>query len=298
MLYVTGITGHTGKWFLDRLIKEKYKGKIRCLVRDNSDTTLLDKSGLKVEKVFGSLEDKAFLEKTMEGVETVVHISTILFSDNVMDAAIRNKVKWAILVHTTGRYSKYKSASEVYIEIEERILKMRDQIGITILRPTMIYGSTGDRNMYKLVDYLNRHKFFPMFGKGDNLMQPVHAKDLGYAYYDILEKRDITFNKEYNLSGRNPIKYLDLIKCVSATLDKKNTIVKIPLWFSIFSAKIYNLINKNALISVEQVLRMQEDKVFTYDEAAKDIGYSPLSFSEGIKGEVKRYLESKQRGKK
>lgn len=41
MLYVTGITGHTGKWFLDRLIKENYRGKIRCLVRENNDAELL-----------------------------------------------------------------------------------------------------------------------------------------------------------------------------------------------------------------------------------------------------------------
>ncbi|GBF12473.1 NAD(P)-dependent oxidoreductase [Tepidibacillus sp. HK-1] len=297
MLYVTGITGHTGKWFLDRLIKENYQGKIRCLVRENSNTELLDHSGLNIEKVYGSLEDKALLVSSMAGVETVVHISSILFSNNVMDAAIKNNVKWAIFVHTTGRYSKYKSASEEYIKIEDGILKKRGQIGITVLRPTMIYGSSEDRNMYKLVDYLYRHKFFPMFGKGENLMQPVHAKDLGYAYYDVLVNKDKTFNKEYNLSGKSPIKYIDLVKAVSDTLGRKNIIVKIPLWISILAAKVYNAIDKKAIISVEQVLRMQEDKDFNYDEAAKDFGYTPLSFQEGIKREVEEYLRSKQRGR-
>ncbi|XJZ27095.1 NAD-dependent epimerase/dehydratase family protein [Bacillota bacterium Lsc_1132] len=297
MLFVTGITGHTGKWFLERLIKEKYSGKIRCLVRENSNTNLLDCSGLNIEKVYGSLEDEKFLESMMAGVETVLHISTILFSNNVIKAAIKNNVNWAILVHTTGRYSKYKSASEEYIQIEDELLEKRDQIGITILRPTMIYGSSGDRNMYKLVDYLYRHKFFPMFGQGENLMQPVHAKDLGNAYYDVLMNKNKTFNKEYNLSGKSPIKYIDLVRCVSGTLKRNNTIVKIPLWFSKLSAKIYNAINKKAIISVEQVLRMQEDKAFSFEQATKDFGYSPISFEEGIKGEVEEYLNSRQRGK-
>jgi nucleoside-diphosphate-sugar epimerase len=297
MLYVTGITGHTGKWFLDRLINEKFEGKIRCLVRENSDTAVLDKSGLNIEKVFGSLEDKEFLETTMAGVEAVVHISSILFSNNVIDAAIKNNVKWAILVHTTGRYSKFKSASEEYMKIEDGILEKRDQIGISVLRPTMIYGSSGDRNMYKLVDYLARHKFFPLFGDGRNLMQPVHAKDLGNAYYDVLVNKNKTFNKEYNLSGKDPIMYIDLVRCMSETLKRNNVILKIPLWFSVLAAKVYNAFNKNAVISVEQVLRMQEDKVFCYDDATVDFGYSPISFSEGIKGEAREYLESKQRGK-
>lgn len=296
MLFVTGITGHTGKWFLERLIKEKYSGKIRCLVRESSNTNQLDQSGLNIEKVYGSLEDETFLESVMSGVETVIHISTIKYSNNVINAAIKNKVKWAILVHTTGRYSKYKSASEEYIKIEDSLLEKRDRIGITVLRPTMIYGSSRDRNMYKLVDYLYRHKIFPMFGKGENLMQPVHAMDLGNAYYDVLVNKDITFNKEYNLSGKSPIKYFDLVRCVSRSLNRKNIIFKIPLWFSILSAKIYNAIDKNAIISVEQVLRMQEDKAFSYEDATKDFGYSPLSFEEGIKGEVEEYQKNKQRG--
>lgn len=297
MLYVTGITGHTGRWFLDRLKKENYSGKIRCLVRENSDTELLDKSGLNIEKVYGSLEDKELLEKSMEGVETIVHIASIYFSNNVIEAAIKNNVKWAILVHTTGRFSKYKSASEEYIRIEDGLLKKRNQIGITVLRPTMIYGSSQDRNMYKLVDYLYRHKFFPMFGKGQNLMQPVHAKDLGYAYYDVLVNKDKTFNKEYNLPGKYPIQYIELVKCVSKTLGRKNIIIKLPLWFSILSAKIYNAIDKNAIISVEQVLRMQEDKDFIFEAATEDFGYDPLSFQEGIKGEVEEYLNSIKKGR-
>lgn len=292
MLYVTGITGHTGKWFLDRLIKEKYQSKIKCLVRDNSNTTFIDKTGLNIEKIYGNLEDKELLESSMVGVETVLHISSIFFSNNVIDAAIKNNVKWAILVHTTGRYSKYKSAAEEYIKVEDEILSQRDKIGITILRPTMIYGSSYDRNMYKLIDYLYRNKFFPLFGEGKNLMQPVYAKDLGDAYYDVLTNKEKTINKEYNLSGKEPIKYSNLVKYISHKLDRKNIIIKLPLWFSIASAKIYNALNKNAIISVEQVLRMQEDKAFSYELASKDFNYDPVSFEEGILYEIKEYLEN------
>jgi hypothetical protein len=69
-------------------------------------------------------------------------------------------------------------------------------------------------------------------------------------------------------------------------------IVKIPLWLSVLSAKIYNWISKNAIISVEQVLRMQEDKDFSYEMAHRDFNYSPVSFEAGIKGEVAEYLNS------
>ena len=296
MIYVTGITGNSGSWFLERLVKENYKGRIKCLVRENSNTEILDSSVLNIEKVYGSLEDKEVLESSMAGVKTVMHISSILYSNNVIDAAIKNNVEWAVLVHTTGRYSKHKSASAEYIEIEEEILKKRNRIGITVLRPTMIYGSSRDRNMYKLVDYLYRHKFFPIFGSGKNLMQPVHAKDLGYAYYDVISNRSKTFNKEYNLPGQYPIDYISLVNSVSKKLGRKNTIVNLPLWLSIFAARIYNVINKNAIISVEQVLRMQEDKAFNYVAATQDFCYSPIAFEEGIHGEINEYISTCKRG--
>lgn len=50
MLLVTGITGHSGQYFLQQLIDNNYGGTIRCVVREGSNTTLLDNSGLQIEK--------------------------------------------------------------------------------------------------------------------------------------------------------------------------------------------------------------------------------------------------------
>ncbi|HBQ26906.1 MAG TPA: hypothetical protein DD791_10975 [Syntrophomonas sp.] len=290
MLYVTGITGHSGRWFIERLVNENYQDKIRCAVRADSDTAFIDSSGLDIEKAIGDLNDQEFLTASMAGCNTVLHIASIYYSENIVNAALHNDIKWAILVHTTGRYSKYKSASMEYIYIEERVLKKRNQIAITVLRPTMIYGSFRDRNMYKLISFLYKIKFFPVFGEGENLMQPVHARDLGNAYYDVILNRSVTLNKEYNLPGKKPLTYMHLVRIISHKLERKNIIVKIPLWISILAARFYNALDKRAIISVEQVLRMQEDKAFGYEDAMHDFGYSPISFEDGIAEEVNEYL--------
>lgn len=294
MLFVTGITGQTGRWFFKRLVEESYQGPIRCAVRKGSDTSLFKNCSLDLEVVHGDLNDLSFLKTTMTGVDTILHISSILFSENIVETALETGAEWAILVHTTGRYSKFKNASEEYIRIEDGILEKRDRMGITILRPTMIYGSSRDRNMYKLVDFLYRHKFFPLFGKGNNLMQPVHARDLGTAFFEVLKNREKTYNRDYNLSGRSPITYNDLVECVSKELGSNNIIVKMPLWVSILGARIYNALFKSAVISVEQVLRMQEDKAFDHEDAYRDFGYDPIAFDDGIKEEVAEYLASRQ----
>lgn len=79
MLYITGITGHTGKWFVDKLVKEQYNEPIRCLLRQNSNTQWLDASGLCVEKVYGDLYDTTLLESSEEGIqeETAEYLNRI-----------------------------------------------------------------------------------------------------------------------------------------------------------------------------------------------------------------------------
>lgn len=302
MLYITGITGHSGKWFLKRLERECYQGKLRCVMRESKSAApekyeIFKNCKLDVEFVVGSLEDETFLLQSLKGVRTILHIAGINLSPGIVKAAILNKVDWVILVHTTGRFSKYKSASQEYIRIEDAILELcREdqqelrQLNYTILRPTMIYGSSKDKNMYRLVDYLNRHKLFPLFGDGSNLMQPVHARDLGNAYYDVMVHKDTTLNQAYNLSGAEPITYLKIIQTIRSLLGSKTVIVKLPISLSILAAKAYNSLFKNAIITVEQVMRMQEDKAFSHDEASRDFGYAPLRFEDGIKEEVEEYL--------
>src|SRR5690606_24957259 len=141
--------------------------------------------------------------------------------------------------------------------------------------------------------FLNRSPLFPLFGKGENLMQPVHARDLGNAYYDVMMNKKLTMNNDYNLSGKNPITYKKLIQTVSSKLNKKTILITLPLKFSVFSAKLYNKITPKAIITEEQVLRMQEDKAFSYEKARKDFGYNPIDFEEGIQEEVHLYLKEK-----
>ena len=40
-------------------------------------------------------------------------------------------------------------------------------------------------------------------------------------------------------------------------------------------------------IKAEQVLRLDQNKDFSYAEAQKDFGFSPLSFEEGVEAELR-----------
>ncbi len=297
MLLVTGVTGHSGKYFLKELINNKYEGQIRCIVRATSDTSMLDKSGLKIEKLVGELTDQEFLDRAMVGVEEVIHIASIFYSHNVIKSAVKNNIKRAILVHTTGIYSKYKSASEEYKNIEKMIIQTiensKSDIKLIFLRPTMIYGYLNDRNMVVFINMVDKLRIFPVISQGKNLLQPVNGRDLGKAYYQLLMKKEITAG-DYILSGDNPISMLEILKQISINLNKRTVFVSVPLAIGVFMARTLKLITFNKIDYIERVQRMGEDRNFPHDAAKADFNYSPMSFKDGLKIEVQEYLKSKK----
>ncbi len=295
MLLVTGITGHSGKYFLQELIKNKYEGPIRCIVRETSDTSLIDNSGLNVEKVVGDLSDQEIMNKALEDVDTVVHIASIFHSKILIKAAVKNNVRRAILVHTTGIYSKYKSASEEYKQIEkdidEIIKENKSNIGLIYLRPTMIYGYINDRNMIVFIKMVDKLRLFPVIDHGKSLLQPVNGRDLGKAYYQILNQKEI-MSGDYILSGEKPIEMIELFKLISDILNKKTTFISVPLSIGVFMARCLKAVTFGKVDFIEKVQRMGEDRSFSHEESSKDFGYKPMAFKEGLKIEIEEYLES------
>src|ERR1700716_3066834 len=71
-------------------------------------------------------------------------------------------------------------------------------LAYTILRPTMIFGSSRDRNICRLVRYLNRWPVIPIFGDGEHLQQPVYVADLASAICQSLES-ETAIGQTYNI---------------------------------------------------------------------------------------------------
>lgn len=295
MLLITGITGYSGNFFLQELINHKYPDNIRCLIRKNSDTTLLDMSGLKIEKVICDLSDINALNDAFIGVTVVIHIAWIINSRAIIEAAVKNNVQRVICVHTTGIYSNYKSASEDYKNIESSIKEIievnNSSMGLIYLRPTMIYGMANNKSTYIFIKMVDKLRVFPIVARGKFLLQPVHGKDLGKAYYQVLEKTNI-LNGDYILSGEKSISILALLNLISNYLEKKTVFISIPLIISVFLAKFLKLVTINKLDFVEKVQRMGEDRSYSYESAARDFGYAPMSFEEGLKSEVYQYIQT------
>lgn len=292
MLLVTGITGHTGRYFLHRLVESGYRGKLRCVVRESTNIDMLKSNGLDIEIVVGDLNDASFINQVMKDIKTILHIYNIHHSLAIVKAAIANNVSRAILVHTTGIYSKFKSASLEYKQIESQVIaEAENKISLTILRPSMIYGDMCDRNISKFIRMINRTMLFPLIDGGNGLIQPVNARDLGKAYYDVLINAEITANKQYDLTGDKPISIKDALILISNKLNKKIVFIPVPLTISVFFAQILKFITFGRIDIIEKVLRMGEDRAYSHEKAKSDFNYRPMTFDKGLETEVNEFKQ-------
>ena len=162
-LVLTGVTGPKSGGVLvehiaanlDRVLT-MFPSGIRVICRESSNTEKIEKDlAGHVEVKRGSFLDKKFLTEGLKDADTVIHVAGIHWSKEIVDAAVHNHVRRLISVHTTGIYSKYKAAGEEYRQIDNYVEKKskENDIILTILRPTMIYG-----NIYDQVDEVQEYK--------------------------------------------------------------------------------------------------------------------------------------------
>jgi nucleoside-diphosphate-sugar epimerase len=302
ILVITGATGKkSGGYFAYILgknietVNSLFPDGIRAIVRKTSDTNELYNSIPQVEKYIGDLTEKEVLKKAFTNADTVVHIAGIHWSREVVEVAANCHVRRLILVHTTGIYSKYKEAGEEYRQIDEYVYCTckKNNIVLTILRPTMIYGNVNDHNVVVFIKMVDKLPLMPVVDGAKYELQPVHYKDLGNAYYKVLINEAATANKDFNLSGGAPIQLKDMLNEIGKNLGKNVKFISCPLMIAYAGAWLLYVVTFGKKDFREKVQRLCEPRVYSHELATMTFGYNPRTFEVGIVEEVEEYLRNK-----
>ncbi|SCJ49468.1 hopanoid-associated sugar epimerase [uncultured Clostridium sp.] len=300
---ITGITGRSGKWFYQELLQNREiseRFKIAFVVRNKQKyLSMLQGDAPVFDHYVADIDDQEQMKEVFKrsGAKVLFHVAGVTHSLELVKTAISCGVTRLVLVHTTGIYSKYKAVGKSYRAAEaqiEQLIKGRD-IALTILRPTMVYGSLDDMNISRFIRMVDRFKFFPVVQKGTFALQPVNQRDLGKAYFAALTNLDITANKNYNLSGSTPIDLIDILKNISLYLGKRTYFFSVPLWFAYSGAVAVYFASFKRVDYREKVKRLVEPRTFSHEEARADFGYAPMPFLEGLHQEVEDYIQTKRR---
>lgn len=278
---VTGATGFTGLYVVSLLLEHGIN--VCCFVRSESDLSFLPEG--KIELVVGDLDNPGSLEDALTGMNALVNIASLGFghAEGIVTAAEKAGIKRAIFVSTTAIFTQLNAPSKAgRLDAEKKITE--SGLDYTILRPTMIYGSSQDRNICRLIAYLKKYPILPVIGDGTYLQQPVYVGDVAQAIVRALLSEKSS-RRAYNISGAAPLTFNEVIKTINMQLSRSVRAVHFPLGPAV---AILSLIEKiiTPPIKAEQILRLNENKDFDHIDASNDFGFSPMSFQDGIKLEL------------
>jgi nucleoside-diphosphate-sugar epimerase len=276
--FVTGATGFTGSRLVPLLTKNGYA--VRCLYRASSDRSSLPQPG--IEWAQGDLSDTDALSAAMRGMDTLVNLASLGFghADSIIEAAKNAGIQRAIFVSTTAIFTQLNAVSRK-VRVAAELSVETSGLRFTILRPTMIYGSPRDRNMWRLIRFMRLSPVVPVFGDGQYLQQPIYVDDVVAAILGCL-KSDATVGRSYNIAGRHPLTYNEVIDTIGRAMDRRAWKLHIPSKPVVSMLGLFERMHIPFPIKAEQVMRLNENKDFNYAEAQRDFGFSPLAFEEGM----------------
>jgi nucleoside-diphosphate-sugar epimerase len=281
-IFVTGATGFTGSRVVPLLLKNGFE--VRCLYRASSDRSPLD--GLDIDWALGDVSDTESLTSAMHGADVLVNIASLGFghADSIIRAAKDAGIQRAIFISTTAIFTQLNASSRK-VRVAAELAVETSGLKYTILRPTMIYGSSRDRNMWRLIRFMRLVPIVPIFGDGKYLQQPIYVDDVAAAVLGSL-RSEVASGKSYNIAGERPLTYNEVIDTIAKAMNKRVWKLHIPSKPVVSLLGVFERMRIPFPVKAEQVLRLNENKDFSYAEAGMDLGFSPRSFEEGISSEL------------
>ena len=284
-LLVVGGSGFLGGYVLREAVREGHQ--VLALARSPAAADTVEGHGAR--PLAADLDDACGLDEAFSAAhfEALVCLASLGHGHgpSIVAAAEEAGIPRAVFVSTTAvTTTLHPPTKQVRLTAEQQI--RASELDWTILRPTMIYGAAGDRNLSRLLRLLSRAAVLPVPGNGKCLHQPVHVGDVATAVLAALQ-RPAAIGSLYNVAGPDPLPFSELLHTCARAVESKTWLVPVPLAPLVALARGYERLSRHPRIRSEQLLRLSEDKAFGIDDAVRDLGYAPRSFADGIGDEAR-----------
>jgi uncharacterized protein YbjT (DUF2867 family) len=237
VLLLTGATGTIGLPVLRRLTAAGVP--VRCLVRD---PRRLGAERVRVQIALGDLGDHLSFRHALRGVDTVVHLASVIRDQpngsieelagvatwRLVQAAERAGVQRFLFFSAMGASTRSRPRLLRAKAIAERAI-VESSLQHTVFAPSLVYSPSDP--FLTLLQRLSRLPMMPISGAGRASFQPIWAEDVADCVIATLpggahaEEADGAF---YDLAGPETLTYEDIVRIALHSFRRQRPVVKIP----------------------------------------------------------------------
>jgi nucleoside-diphosphate-sugar epimerase len=260
--FVTGATGFVGSHVAERLISRGIG--VRALVRDTSDTRLLESMGAELYRgsLGGDESGDEELDLALGGVDVVVHNAAVVGdwgpweefervgvrgTEQLLEACVRAEVRRFVHMSSASVYGflrirnrtvredhslaphpwRWDHYGRAKIAAERVVDRFRDRISTTVLRPTIVVGAR-DRAVFPRVADLMSCGRLVVIGSGENPVHCLSAADVAEAAW-LAATRPEADGQVYNLDGTGELTQRRFFETVAGLIGVAAPVRHLPV---------------------------------------------------------------------
>ena len=233
-----------------------------------------------------------WLQGDLAGVDGLPDGVDVIFSCGPLDhfaywhAEARVRAPRVVAFGSTSASSKLGSGDDGERDVARRLLGAEASLfsvgeehdaGVTILRPTLVYGAGRDRTLSRIAGLAQRWGRFVLPRRADGMRQPVHVDDLAEAAF-AASQSSASRGRSYDLPGGESVAYRDMVQRVLACLQPPPRLLELPMpvFRGVLAAAQLRGIATD--FTPEALARMRQDLVFDREPARRDFAYAPRLF--------------------
>lgn len=271
-IVIPGAAGLVGQNLIVQLKKKGYSN-ITAIDKHHENVKVLRKLHPELRVIEADLADRGEWEDAFKDADVVVMLqaqigaptlepftrNNVISTKNILEVMKMYAVPY--LVHISSSVVN-SVATDFYTNTKKEQEKLVLESGIPqcILRPTLMYGWFDRKHLGWLSRFMEKVPFFPIPGHGRYMRQPLYEKDFCNIIISAIEKQPQ--NEIYNITGRDKVDYIDIIRTIKKVKGLKTPIVKIP--FSLFKGLMatYALFSPNPPFTTQQLDALVADDEF------------------------------------
>lgn len=274
---VLGASSQLGESLLPYLLSAKYKvhavSRKKCLAQNNTQPVQWHTLDLQVA------------ERWPAQVSVVIHLAPLYLLPDILRHA--TQAMRVIAISSTSVRTKQNSPSSTERQVAQRLMQAEldlqqlcQSVGhtLTLLRPTMLYGLGRDATIGRMQKFVQRWGVLPIPAMQTGLRQPVHVDDVTQAILRCIDA-PATFNKVYELGGRDCLDVHTLAKRIFTDNHRAVRVVYIPTWLLSFTLMLLQRLRPSLDWSPALLKRAAMDQVVENQAAIDDFQYAPRPFS-------------------
>lgn len=229
-----------------------------------------------IEVILGDLVEAGNWTRSFVGGDVLIMLQAQITSKTA-DPFVRNNINSTEIILNAAKefnipYIVHISSSVVISVADDDYTRTKatqeemvkaSNFNYSILRPTLMFGWFDRKHLGWLSRFMKKIPVFPIPGDGKYMRQPLYVRDFCSVIIKCMEnqpEREI-----YNITGKEKIDYIDMIRTIKRVKKLHTVIMTIPFGFFEFLLRVYAIFSSKPPFTADQLKALAAGDQFPED---------------------------------